>query len=47
MVRRDPYTPNGGYHKCMDCHNRIDTGEHGGMCPECGGAMQNLAVARE
>lgn len=47
MVRVDPYTPSESYHECMDCHNRSGAGRSDSRCPECGGPMQNLSVARE
>lgn len=47
MVRSDPYTPGESYRECTSCHNRIDASPPGGACPECGGALRNLAVPRE
>jgi CBS domain-containing protein len=34
-------------YECADCGNRL-TGEHGpDECPECGGTLRNISVARE
>lgn len=47
MVRTDPYRSDEPYHECMDCHNRVGADDGGGLCPECGGPLRNLAVSRE
>jgi ribosomal protein L37E len=46
--RTDPYEPPGEYHyECRECGGRSWSDERLGACPECGGAVENLAVPRE
>ncbi len=47
MHDRDPYTPTGSYYECLDCQYRTRGADHLANCPECGGTVRNLAVARE
>ncbi|MFC7114484.1 rubrerythrin-like domain-containing protein [Natronoarchaeum sp. GCM10025703] len=46
MVRTDPYTPTESYYECTECLARTDE-DVNGRCPECGGVVRNIAVARE
>ncbi len=46
MVRSDPYTPSSAYYECTECLTRT-TEKLTGNCPECGGVVRNIAVARE
>jgi rRNA maturation protein Nop10 len=43
----DPYTPDRGYYECHACGGRTKSTEGLAQCPDCGGAVQNIAVARE
>ncbi|MEF8773505.1 MAG: rubrerythrin-like domain-containing protein [Halobacteriales archaeon] len=47
MAVNDPYTPDRGYYECADCRTRTVSEESLANCPDCGAAVQNLAVARE
>lgn len=48
MTIEDPYTPTGAYiYECRDCLTRIRSSTVIRECPECGGTVQNIAVARE
>ena len=47
MHKPDPYTPDTSRYECMECLHRVSTDETLGACPECGGKMKNVAVARE
>lgn len=46
MAYIDPYTPDRSYYECLNCTYR-ETAESLGHCPECGGRVRNIAVARE
>ncbi|RKD97175.1 rubrerythrin-like domain-containing protein [Halopiger aswanensis] len=46
MVYMDPYSPDRSYYECRDCGYR-ETAESLEACPECDGAVRNIAVARE
>ena len=43
----DPYTPERGYYECSACGGRTTSTDRLTECPDCGGAVQNIAVARE
>ncbi|MWG35722.1 rubrerythrin-like domain-containing protein [Halomarina oriensis] len=47
MSTVDPYTPGEAVFECVDCQHRTASSEHVGSCPECGGTIKNIAVARE
>jgi Zn finger protein HypA/HybF involved in hydrogenase expression len=48
MSRYDPYTPTGAYiYECTECRTRIESEERIGDCPDCEGAVRNIAVPRE
>jgi Zn finger protein HypA/HybF involved in hydrogenase expression len=48
MNRNDPYTPEGSYiYECVTCTERIESEERVGECPDCSGAVRNIAVPRE
>ncbi|WP_254545924.1 rubrerythrin-like domain-containing protein [Halomarina pelagica] len=34
------------YYECTDCGERV-VSLHGGVCPVCGSALQNISVGRE
>lgn len=42
----DPYTPDEAVYECHQCGHRVEGGS-GGTCPQCGGGVKNIAVARE
>ncbi|ELY57950.1 hypothetical protein C491_09134 [Natronococcus amylolyticus DSM 10524] len=42
----DPYTPTEPSYECPGCGYRDDT-DSGLLCPDCGGQLRNIAVARE
>jgi rRNA maturation endonuclease Nob1 len=35
------------YYECMDCRRRLTEEVQGRLCPDCGGYLKNLGVARE
>jgi Zn finger protein HypA/HybF involved in hydrogenase expression len=43
----DPYTPERGYFECLTCGDRTTSTDRLTECPDCGGTVQNIAVARE
>ncbi|SHH60790.1 rubrerythrin-like domain-containing protein [Halobaculum gomorrense] len=43
----DPYSPSEGLFECLGCGARTRTNSHPGTCPECDGAVRNIAVSRE
>ncbi|WP_313694848.1 rubrerythrin-like domain-containing protein [Halorarum halobium] len=43
----DPYTPSGGLFECVVCGARERSSSNPGTCSSCGGAVQNIAIARE
>ncbi|QZP38101.1 rubrerythrin-like domain-containing protein [Halobaculum magnesiiphilum] len=43
----DPYTPSEGVFECLGCGTRTRSNSHPGTCPECDGAVRNIAVSRE
>lgn len=43
----DPYTADRGYYECHACGSRTTSEQHVGACPDCGGTVRNIAVARE
>lgn len=43
----DPYTPEDSLFECLSCGSRTTTDSHLGACPDCGGAVKNIAVAQE
>ncbi|MCU4742109.1 rubrerythrin-like domain-containing protein [Halobacteria archaeon AArc-m2/3/4] len=47
MVYHDPYTPERKYVECLDCGHRTTAPETPESCPECEGAVKNIAVPRE
>ncbi|WP_132060385.1 rubrerythrin-like domain-containing protein [Halorussus amylolyticus] len=47
MVRTDSHEPTRATYECSDCLHRERTEGFPGLCPECGGAMRNIAVPRE
>jgi len=47
MAQFDPYSPSRRYYECTDCGERTTAEDHHAECPECGGRVRNLAVARE
>jgi len=47
VVRTDSYSPDDGTYECHDCLYRERAPDHPGSCPECDGAMRNIAVPRE
>lgn len=47
MLSHDPYRPGESYYECMDCQYRTTSAKHVASCPECGGPVRNLSVARE
>jgi len=47
MVRTDSYSPDGGTYECQQCLHREEAPDYPGSCPECDGAMRNIAVPRE
>jgi hypothetical protein len=47
MFGTDPYSPTVPYYECVSCSERTVETDHTGLCPSCGGRVQNLAVARE
>lgn len=42
----DPYTPEEPLYECLECGGRSTDGT-GGTCEDCGGAVKNIAIARE
>lgn len=46
-TKLDPYRPERGYYECRSCGNRTTSERHVATCPECDGAVRNIAVARE
>jgi hypothetical protein len=48
MQIADPYSPNGQYvYECRECMTRVRSETRVPGCPECNGAVQNIAVPRE
>jgi Zn finger protein HypA/HybF involved in hydrogenase expression len=48
MIESDPYNASGkDVYECWDCLKRVESKTATTACPECGGAVQNLAVPRE
>ncbi|MEM4780185.1 MAG: rubrerythrin-like domain-containing protein [Halalkalicoccus sp.] len=47
MSNPDPYRSDEPYYECVECHGRTAGVAHLGRCPDCGGTVRNLAVARE
>lgn len=47
MYVPDRYEAERSYYECTDCQGRTVSDDHVGRCPDCGGTMRNLAVARE
>ncbi|SNR51093.1 rubrerythrin-like domain-containing protein [Halorubrum vacuolatum] len=43
----DPYSPSTGYYECRLCSFRLRSDDRVERCPECGGAVRNIAVPRE
>lgn len=43
----DPYRPTNAVYECYDCSNRQPAADYDGRCPNCGGRMKNISVARE
>ena len=35
------------YYECRDCLTRVCVASYLAACPDCGGRLRNLAVARE
>ncbi len=40
-------TPDRRYYECRECLTRLSVSESLAACPDCGGRLRNLAVARE
>ncbi|MFB6137348.1 MAG: rubrerythrin-like domain-containing protein [Halobacteriaceae archaeon] len=47
MVRTDPFDPDEKRFECRSCQERLTTTAYRAECPECGGALRNIAVPRE
>lgn len=47
MVRTDTYEPSTATYECTNCLHRERSDAFPGTCPECGGAVRNIAVPRE
>lgn len=47
MSRTDTSDANGATYECHDCLHRVQATAFPGSCPECDGAMRNIAVPRE
>lgn len=48
MIESDPYKPAGeSVYECWDCLKRVESETPITTCPECGGALRNLAVPQE
>ncbi|MFC7007081.1 rubrerythrin-like domain-containing protein [Halalkalicoccus salilacus] len=47
MYVLDQYQKTESYYECTVCQERAVSNDHVGRCPDCGGTMRNLAVARE
>lgn len=47
MTHPNPYWSEHTVIECPTCGYRDDEAETATVCPECGGPVQNLAVARE
>jgi len=47
MVETDPAAAESTLYVCEDCGTGIDTQEHGGECPDCGGPLRNTTVAHD
>lgn len=48
MTLHDPHArSNTPYYECMDCRQRLTEEVEGRLCPDCGGYLKNLGVARE
>lgn len=43
----DPYSPSDGYFECVGCGYRESGSDRLTSCPECDGAVRNIAVPRE
>lgn len=43
----DPYPREKSRYECTDCLERVTVDGHRAECPECGGRVRNVAVARE
>lgn len=43
----DDYHPTEGYYECRSCRTRTVSATHLSKCPDCGGSVRNIAVARE
>lgn len=43
----DQYQTEESYYECTVYQERAVSNDHVGRCPDCGGTMRNLAVARE
>ncbi|MDX5989403.1 rubrerythrin-like domain-containing protein [Haloferax mediterranei ATCC 33500] len=43
----DDYHATEGYYECRSCRTRTVSETHLPMCPNCGGSVRNIAVARE
>ncbi len=47
MHNVDPYHAEQSYYECIACGDREVSAEHVGRCPDCGGAVRNIAIPRE
>lgn len=45
--KHEPDSTDQRYYECYDCGTRTTSDEHVAVCPECGGLMKNITVARE
>ncbi|WP_255196021.1 rubrerythrin-like domain-containing protein [Halorarius litoreus] len=43
----NPYDPTDALYECYDCGHRVQSESHQANCPECDGAVKNIAIARE
>ncbi|MDS0239868.1 MULTISPECIES: rubrerythrin-like domain-containing protein [unclassified Haloferax] len=43
----DDYRSTEGYYECRSCRTRTVSETHLSSCPDCGGSVRNIAVARE
>lgn len=43
----DPHRREDGYYECRSCGGRTTSERRLETCPDCGGDLRNIAVARE